>query len=92
MEPIIHIDAEVHSYEPTPSDLVQVQKAALIFYSGRNLERWFEEILGHVQDGPSVILTEGIESIAISEGAYAHRHPMAGCLQSGHSCSQSFLF
>ena len=38
-----------------------------------NLERWLEQFLGNVQDVPSVILTEGIEPIAISEGPYADK-------------------
>ena len=38
-----------------------------------NLERWFEQFLGNVQDVPSVILTEGIEPIAIAEGPYTDK-------------------
>jgi len=35
------------------------------------LERWFEQFLGNVEDVPSVLLTEGIEPIAIAAGPYA---------------------
>ena len=73
VESITRIGAEIHGYEPTPSDLVKAQDADLILYNGMNLERWFEQFLGNVQDVPSVILTEGIEPIAISEGPYTDK-------------------
>ncbi|ESA36115.1 periplasmic chelated iron-binding protein yfea [Leptolyngbya sp. Heron Island J] len=73
VESITRIGAEIHGYEPTPSDLVKAQDADLILYNGMNLERWFEQFLGNVQDVPSVILTEGIEPIAISEGPYTEK-------------------
>ena len=73
VESITRIGAEIHGYEPTPSDLVKAQDADLILYNGMNLERWFEQFLGNVQDVPSAILTEGIEPIAIAEGPYADK-------------------
>ncbi|MEO1509783.1 MAG: metal ABC transporter substrate-binding protein [Cyanobacteria bacterium J06633_23] len=73
VESITRIGAEIHGYEPTPSDLVKAQDADLILYNGMNLERWFEQFLGNVQEVPSVILTDGIEPIAISEGPYTDK-------------------
>lgn len=73
VESITRIGAEIHGYEPTPSDLVKAQDADLILYNGMNLERWFEQFLGNVRDVPSVILTEGIEPIAIAQGPYADK-------------------
>ncbi|MGD1856720.1 MAG: metal ABC transporter substrate-binding protein [Leptolyngbyaceae cyanobacterium] len=73
VESITRIGAEIHGYEPIPSDLVKAQDADLILYNGMNLERWFEQFLGNVQDVPSVILTDGIEPIAISEGPYTDK-------------------
>ncbi|MBX2864106.1 MAG: metal ABC transporter substrate-binding protein [Leptolyngbyaceae cyanobacterium MAG.088] len=73
VESITRIGAEIHGYEPTPSDLVKAQDADLIFYNGMNLERWFEQFLGNVQDVPSVILTEGIEPIPIAAGPYVDK-------------------
>ena len=70
VESITRIGAEIHGYEPTPSDLVKAQDADLILYNGMNLERWFEKFLGSVEDVPSVVLTEGIEPIPIAEGPY----------------------
>lgn len=73
VESITRIGAEIHGYEPTPSDLVKAQEADLILYNGMNLERWFEQFLGNVQDVPSVVLTEGIEPIAIAAGPYTDK-------------------
>ncbi|QUS59437.1 metal ABC transporter substrate-binding protein [Synechocystis sp. PCC 7339] len=73
VESITRIGAEIHGYEPTPSDIVKAQDADLILYNGMNLERWFEQFLGNVKDVPSVVLTEGIEPIPIAEGPYTDK-------------------
>ncbi|MEL6320016.1 MAG: metal ABC transporter substrate-binding protein [Cyanobacteria bacterium J06626_14] len=73
VESITRIGAEIHGYEPIPSDLVKAQEADLILYNGMNLERWLEPFLGNVQNVPSVVLTEGIEPIPISEGPYTDK-------------------
>ncbi|MBP0012661.1 MAG: metal ABC transporter substrate-binding protein [Roseofilum sp. SBFL] len=70
VESITRIGAEIHGYEPTPSDLIKAQNADLILYNGMNLERWFEQFLGNLENVPSVLLTEGIEPIPIAEGPY----------------------
>ncbi|MEL6570948.1 MAG: metal ABC transporter substrate-binding protein [Pseudomonadota bacterium] len=62
--------AEIHGYEPTPQDLVRASGADLILWNGLNLELWFEQFLANLGDTPSATLTEGIDPIAISEGAY----------------------
>ncbi|MEO0351889.1 MAG: metal ABC transporter substrate-binding protein [Cyanobacteria bacterium P01_A01_bin.15] len=73
VESITRIGAEIHGYEPTPSDIVKAQDADLILYNGMNLERWFEQFLGNAQDVPSVLLTEGIEPIPIADGPYTDK-------------------
>ncbi|MEA5462134.1 metal ABC transporter substrate-binding protein [Leptothoe sp. PORK10 BA2] len=73
VESITRIGAEIHGYEPTPSDLVKAQQAELILYNGMGLERWFEQFLGNVQEVPSVVLTEGIEPVEIATGPYADK-------------------
>mgnify|MGYP001791161838 CR=1 FL=1 len=70
VESITRIGAEIHGYEPVPSDIAKAQEADLILSNGMNLERWFEQFLGNLDDVPSVVLTEGIEPIAISQGPY----------------------
>jgi manganese transport system substrate-binding protein len=73
VESITRMGAEIHHYEPTPSDLTKAQGADLILYNGLNLEVWFESFLGNLKDVPAVLLTEGIEPIPIAEGVYRDR-------------------
>ncbi len=61
---------EIHSYEPTPSDLVRAQSAGLILENGLNLERWAERFYNSVPKVPRVTLSQGITPIDITEDAY----------------------
>jgi manganese/iron transport system substrate-binding protein len=65
--------AEIHDYQPTPLDVVKAQAADLVLWNGFNLERWFERFFQNVKDVPSVVVTEGIEPMGITEGPYNGR-------------------
>ncbi|MEM6424049.1 MAG: metal ABC transporter substrate-binding protein [Cyanobacteria bacterium P01_D01_bin.128] len=73
VESITRIGAEIHGYEPVPSDIAKAQDADLILYNGMNLERWFEQFIDSAAGVPSVLLTEGIEPIPIAEGPYTDK-------------------
>lgn len=62
--------AEIHGYEPTPSDLVRVSDADLILWNGMGLEAWFEQFLANLGDIPAVVVTEGVQPIPIADGAW----------------------
>ncbi|TWI38067.1 metal ABC transporter substrate-binding protein [Paracoccus sulfuroxidans] len=62
--------AEIHNYEPTPSDLIGARDADLILRNGLNLELWFEQFLRNLGDIPSVTVSEGVEPMSISGGSY----------------------
>ena len=68
---ITRVGAEIHGYQPTPSDIVKAQSADLVLYNGLNLERWFEKFTKQLKKTPSVLLTENIVPINIAESAYA---------------------
>jgi manganese transport system substrate-binding protein len=70
VESLTRVGAEIHGYEPTPSDLVRAQEADLVLYNGLNLEVWFEQFMGAVSDVPSVQLSDGTDPLLIAEGAY----------------------
>ncbi len=70
VESITKIGAEIHGYEPTPSDLVGAQDADLILDNGLGLERWFERFLNSV-DAPHVVLSEGVDPVDIRSGDYS---------------------
>lgn len=63
--------AEVHGYEPTPSDIARAEGADLIFDNGLGLERWFEQFIAG-SDAERVTLSDGVEPIPIEgESEYA---------------------
>ncbi|MHA7278859.1 metal ABC transporter solute-binding protein, Zn/Mn family [Arthrobacter sp. MDT2-2] len=70
VESITKVGAEIHGYEPTPSDLVRAQDADLILDNGLGLERWFERFLQAV-DAPHAVLSDGVEPVDIRSGDYA---------------------
>jgi ABC-type Zn uptake system ZnuABC Zn-binding protein ZnuA len=67
---ITRVGAEIHGYQPTPSDIVGAQKADLVLYNGFNLERWFEKFTRQLKNTPTVLLTEGIVPMGIASDAY----------------------
>ena len=62
--------AEIHGYEPTPRDIIRASEADLILWNGMNLELWFEQFLGNLEDVASVTVSEGINPIPIASGSY----------------------
>ena len=73
VESITKPGAEIHDYQPTPLDIVRAQSADLVLWNGFNLERWFEKFFQNVKDVPSVVVSEGIEPMGITEGPYTGR-------------------
>ncbi|MET0867667.1 MAG: metal ABC transporter substrate-binding protein [Pseudorhodoplanes sp.] len=70
VESITKPGAEIHDYQPTPLDIVRAQSADLVLWNGFNLERWFEKFFENVKEVPSVVVTEGVDPMGISEGPY----------------------
>ncbi len=70
VESITRPGAEIHDYQPTPLDVVKAQSADLVLWNGMNLERWFERFFDNVKEVPSVVVTEGITPLGITEGPY----------------------
>ncbi|MCA9355567.1 metal ABC transporter substrate-binding protein [Candidatus Kaiserbacteria bacterium] len=63
--------AEIHGYEPTPSDLTQASKADVIFENGMNLELWTEKLRASIPVVPIVTVSTGVKVINIRDDAYA---------------------
>jgi manganese/iron transport system substrate-binding protein len=70
VESITRPGAEIHDYQPTPLDIVRAQQADLVLWNGFNLERWFEKFFENVKAVPSVVVSDGIDPLGISEGPY----------------------
>ncbi|MFO8238193.1 MAG: metal ABC transporter substrate-binding protein [Prochlorococcaceae cyanobacterium] len=71
VESITRPGAEIHSYEPTPSDLRRAQDAQLVLVNGLNLELWAQRFLDSATGADQVVVSEGVELIPISADAGA---------------------
>ncbi len=77
VESIVKPGAEIHGYDPTPSDLRRVAEADLVLDNGFGLEKWFQQFMSGV-DAPRVTLSDGVEPIPIHTGESAgHPNPHA---------------
>jgi manganese transport system substrate-binding protein len=70
VESIVKPGAEIHGYEPTPSDLVRAKSVDLILDNGLGLERWAEKFYNSVPKVPHITLSDGIKPVGITEDAY----------------------
>ncbi|GAA4619408.1 metal ABC transporter substrate-binding protein [Saccharopolyspora hordei] len=59
--------AEIHEYEPTPSDMLKAAKADLVLDNGLGLERWFAKFVER-SEADHVTLTHGVETVPIRGG------------------------
>ena len=64
---ITKLGAEIHGYEPTPSDLARGQEADLILDNGLNLERWAGRFYNNLPKVPHITLSESIQPVNIAE-------------------------
>jgi manganese transport system substrate-binding protein len=69
VESITKPGAEIHEYEPTPSDLIKGAEADLILDNGMGLERWFDKFVQQ-SEAPHRTLTDGVEPMPIRTGQY----------------------
>lgn len=67
---IVRPGAEVHGYEPTPSDVRAAAGADLILAGGLGLEVWFEQFV-HDADVPRVVVSEDVGPIDIAADTHA---------------------
>ncbi|MEW6124226.1 MAG: metal ABC transporter substrate-binding protein [Pseudomonadota bacterium] len=70
VESITKPGAEIHNYQPTPGDLVKAQDANLVLWNGLNLELWFEKFFRRLKNAQSVVVSDGIQPMGITQGPY----------------------
>ncbi len=68
---LIPAGAEVHNFQPTPSDIRAAMEADLILWNGLGLEAWFDRFFRNLPDTPAAVVSEGVQPILITEGPYA---------------------
>ena len=68
---IVKQGAEIHGYQPTPSDLAQAVGADLIVENGFGLELWARKFTAAAGKVSTLTLSEGMEPLLIEGDAYA---------------------
>ena len=68
---IVKPGAEIHGYQPTPSDIERASKADLIVENGLGLELWAQRFTAAAGDVPTITLSEGMKPLLITEDAYS---------------------
>jgi zinc transport system substrate-binding protein len=75
--------AEIHSWQPKPSDLVKLSTADLFVYIGGGLEPWVEDILRSVRN-PNLKIVEASKGLSLlNEGGESERHEHAASAAHG---------
>ncbi len=71
---LIKPGAEVHSYEPTPADIMEIAACDLFVYIGGESDAWVEDILASLgSDAPETVrLIECVEAVEASAHDHAH--------------------
>ena len=68
---IVKPGAEIHGYQPTPSDIERASKADLIVENGLGLELWARRFTAAAGNVPTITLSEGMDPLLITEDAYS---------------------
>ena len=63
--------AEIHSYQFTPSDLVNAKGVDLIIENGLGLESWIKKFTSNLSNTRSVVLSNGVNPLLIDGDIYA---------------------
>ncbi|QGH68633.1 metal ABC transporter substrate-binding protein [Pseudactinotalea sp. HY158] len=67
VESLTKVGAEIHGYQPTPSDLQRAEGADLVLDNGLGLEAWFARFIGSGSTA-HVTVTDGVDVLPIAGG------------------------
>ena len=89
---LIKPGAEIHSYDPTPQDLIAIQKSDLFVYNGGESDEWVFEMLESMGENTPKSLRL-IESVALLEEEHFeeehfHEHEETDHHHEGHSAEE----
>lgn len=82
VQTLVEPGAEVHTFQPSPSDVQKVAESEVVFENGLGLENWLEDLVENAGGQASVVeLSEGLEVIDADheeegghEGDHGHEH------------------
>lgn len=83
---------EVHTYEPTPQDIIAISECDLFIYTGGESDAWVEDVLGSIDNPDLTVLrmmdcvelyaeeaVEGMQSVS-----HSHDHDEESCTDHDH--------
>jgi len=69
---IIKPGTELHDYEPTPEDIINIKEADVLIYNGGESEEWIKKILKDTKEDTTVIRT--MDLVENLEEEHRHEH------------------
>jgi ABC-type Zn uptake system ZnuABC Zn-binding protein ZnuA len=73
VESLVPKGGEVHTFDPTPSDVRNVAEADLVFVNGLGLDDWLAKLVTNAgADAPVIRLGEGLEGVTYLAGGQGH--------------------
>lgn len=76
VHPLVPKGGDVHTFDPTPSDIVLVTRAAILFRNGLGLDDWLAKVVQDAGGGATdVALGEGLPGVAYITSASGQTNP-----------------
>ncbi len=69
LQVLMPVDADPHSFSPTPKDVAMVETASLVFLNGFNLEESLADLVKANATGQIVYVSDGITPITLGDAA-----------------------
>lgn len=73
VEMLLPPGAEVHTWQPRPSDIAKLSRTDLFIHIGKNMEPWLSDILQGVSN-PELIVLEVAEEFQLGHEEHHHNH------------------
>lgn len=64
VDSLIPFNSEPHSWEPSPADIIRVDKARVFVHNGAGFEPWVGKVLGTIQNRNSMVVVDSSRGIA----------------------------
>jgi zinc transport system substrate-binding protein len=68
---IIPVVTEPHHWEPSPKDILAIEKADVFIYNGAGMEPWVEKVLGSIRN-EDIEVVETSKGIELLKGEHSH--------------------
>lgn len=81
--------AEIHAWEPKPSEVVKISKADIFIYLGSSLEPWADKVIKAAQGRPLAVVEAGKGLPFISSDGHGHGKKESPAHVRGHSHGHS---